>query len=83
MDPEYDPPAACPVKDCAAEGFEDIYSLENHLLAQHTPDELAIRLAELARNLPYHHEIACQACGAYGARPGDHPLCRTCDNERP
>lgn len=74
----YNPPAECPL--CGREGFDYSDEMAEHLLEEHEPDAMADRLAELARDLPYHRDVECQACGCCGARPGDHPLCRDCES---
>lgn len=78
----YDRPAACPIDACPADDFDDTGQMHDHLLREHRPEELADRLAELARDIPFHRKVECQACGCFGARPSDHPLCRDCDGER-
>ncbi|MEU7044966.1 hypothetical protein AB0A77_28460 [Streptomyces varsoviensis] len=67
----------CPIPDCPAR--YDIYDLYDHLADVHAPAELVERLVQLAPDLPYHRAVECEMCGTYGARPGDHPLCETCE----
>lgn len=77
----YDPdePLRCPITDCPTRATE--YELYGHLEDEHDPSELASRLVDLAPDLPYHRDVECQVCQSGGARPGDHPLCESCESE--
>lgn len=68
----------CPIDDCATR-HEGADELLDHFYTDHPFEELANRLVELAGVLPYHPDVECQICQGFGARPGDHPLCETCE----
>lgn len=74
---------SCPITPCV-EVFERDESefLLDHLYDAHDYDELAtavIRLAGAVTSAIANTE--CQRCGNYGATPGDHPLCPSCEED--
>ncbi|MFI9463806.1 hypothetical protein [Streptomyces xiamenensis] len=70
----------CPIEDCTARVEE--WELHEHLEDEHERDELIDCLVQLAPDLPYHRDVECEMCGACGARPGDHPLCESCETRQ-
>ncbi|OKI16574.1 hypothetical protein [Streptomyces sp. CB03911] len=72
----------CPVTDCDADELLDDTDLEDHLFREHDEEELAATVVRLAKAVDSAHaNTECQRCGNYGATPGDHPLCGTCEKE--
>lgn len=73
---------ACPVADCDLDDLYDDAELEDHLFREHDEEELAATVVRLVRKVnAAHANTECQRCGNYGATPGGHPLCETCETE--
>ena len=71
----------CPVTTCDVDDLIDAEDLQEHLY-DHSAHELAatiVRLAGAASSAIANTE--CQICGIYGATPGDHPLCDSCEKD--
>jgi hypothetical protein len=71
----------CPVPGCDLEFF-DGDDQRDHVLDQHDAIALGDALLKVARDLgAAKANTECQRCGNYGATPGDHPLCDSCEAE--
>ncbi|MCX4750985.1 hypothetical protein OG455_41625 [Kitasatospora sp. NBC_01287] len=72
----------CPIADCNEDDLYGRTDLYEHLREDHSRDELLNTLIDLADDLASARaNTECQICGNYGATPGDHPLCDTCEKE--
>lgn len=75
-------PETCPVTTCSEDDLYGRKDLYEHLTQAHTRDEIANAVIDLAGALASARaNTECQRCGNYGATPGDHPLCDTCEKE--
>ncbi|PBC70166.1 hypothetical protein BX265_7559 [Streptomyces sp. TLI_235] len=71
---------SCPVASCDAADFLDGDELYDHLVDEHDQLDLAKTVIKLARGTASARaHTECQICGNYGATPGDHPLCGSCE----
>lgn len=72
----------CPVAGCDADDLIDGDDLLDHLYEGHDYDVLATTVVQLAKAVgSAHANTECERCGNYGATPGDHPLCESCEKE--